>query len=140
MKSAESTYDDYHRRYYQSHKAEIVAYNKELREWRIAHHLCRECGKRDAFTMNGRTRCADCVERDTARRREKRGYRPAWERVAKPKPFVNFPRGDNGICWQCNKLPAIDGKRLCPSCYEKKVEVAVKNLEHSRGVAHPWNR
>lgn len=124
-----TTYTPYHRQYYLDHKQQILENNKSLRALRKRLHLCRDCGKQDAYTMNGRSRCADCVERDTERRREKRGYRPAWEREGKSeKPFVNYPRGDNGICWQCNKRPCISGRHLCQECYLKKVEIARKYL------------
>ena len=122
-----SSYTEYYRNYYQQNKKKIVQDNLERRKLLIRLHLCRECGKKDAYTMNGHTRCADCVEKDTIRRREQRGYRPLWERETKQKPEVNYPRGDNGICWQCNKLPVMDGRRLCRTCYEMKVEVLRRN-------------
>ena len=131
-----STYDDYHRAYYQAHKAKIMQYNAELRALRKRLHLCRECGRQDAYTLAGRTKCADCVERDTARCREKRGYNPAWMRQKKDRPEVNRPRGGNGICWQCNKRTKLDGKKLCQICYEKKVNlVASINPNNDK---HPW--
>ena len=135
---AVSTYDDYHRAYYQAHRAEIIQYNAELRALRKRLHMCRECGRQDAYTLAGRTYCADCVERDTARRREKRGYNPAWARQKKDRPAVNRPRGENGICWQCNKRPKLDGKQLCEQCYAAKVAVAKQNLLSVNRQNHPW--
>jgi hypothetical protein len=140
QRNQNSTYDEYHRQYYLKHKQEILEYNKQTRQLRIRLHLCRECGKQDAYTLNGRTRCADCVAKDTERLREKRGYRPAWERQQKPTPEINRPRGDNGICWQCNKLPVMDGRHLCQSCYDRKVDVLRKNdfWRGRRKEGHPW--
>ena len=135
-----STYDEYHRQYYESHKKEQYERNKQRRQTLKILHRCRECGKQDAFTLIGRTRCADCVEKDTEQRRRKRGYQKRVERLPKERPEDNRPRGGNGICWQCNKLPALEGKRLCPFCYEKNVAVAMKNLEKSRKEDHPWRR
>lgn len=124
-----SSYTPYHRQYYLDHKQQILEDNKSLRVLRKRLHLCRDCGKQDAYTMNGRPRCAECVERDTERNRIKRGYRPAWQREERSeKPLVNYPRGDNGICWQCNKKPCISGRHLCQECYLKKVEIARRYL------------
>lgn len=135
-----STYDDYHRAYYQAHKAQIMRYNADVRALRKRLHLCRECGRQDAYTLAGHSKCADCVEHNTALCRQKRGYHPAWLREKKPHPDVNRPRGGNGICWQCNKRPKLDGKNLCPSCYEKKVAVAMQNLAKSHRANHPWRK
>ena len=33
---------------------------------------------------------------------------------------VNWPRGGNGFCWLCNKRKAIEGKRLCQTCYDSR--------------------
>lgn len=135
-----SAYDEYHRQYYEAHKKEYYELNKQRRETLKILHRCRECGKQDAFTLAGRTRCADCVEKDTERRCRKRGYKRLWKRLPKEMPEVNRPRGGNGICWQCNKHPVLKGKRVCPACYEKKVAVVMKNLENSRKEDHPWRR
>lgn len=131
-----SSYTAYHRAYYQAHKAERLRYNAERKELLIRLHMCRECGGQDAYTLIGRTRCAECVTRETERCRERRGYQPAGEK--KEKPWINRPRGGNGICWQCNKEPVMDGKRLCSECYRWKVEIASRNLLKSQGKNHPW--
>ena len=134
-----STYTEYHRQYYLDHKQKIVRDTKERRELLIKCHMCRECGKQDAYTLNGHTKCADCVERDTERRREQRGYQPAWAREKKPEKTINYPRGANGICWTCNKKPRLEGKKLCAECYGKAVENAKKASRYSR-KNHPWKK
>ena len=117
-----SSYNDYHRRYYQEHRADIIRENRELRELRTKLRMCRYCGKQDAYTLIGRSRCAECVGRETERRRMKMGYSPRPAPQDRPeKPWVNRPRGANGYCWQCNKRPSMDGRRLCRECYEVKV-------------------
>jgi hypothetical protein len=42
--------------------------------------------------------------------------------VERKRGDVNWPRGANGYCWQCNKAPAIEGKRLCADCIKAKME------------------
>ena len=126
-----SAYNEYHRNYYLTHKEQFRKNNQNRRK--ALRHLCRcvICGKQDAFTMNGRPRCAECVEKDTVYQRERRGFKPAWMRDPKPKPDVNWPRGDNGYCYQCNKRPALAGKHTCQDCYDVKV----RNLREC-----VWNR
>ena len=44
-------------------------------EWRRklkAAHLCRDCKKQDAYTLSGRTRCAECAEREAEAQRKRR--------------------------------------------------------------------
>ena len=121
MQKKNSTYDEYHRLYYQTHKEEILEDRRKTRELRRRLHLCVHCGGQDARTLIGKAVCGDCQEYDTERKRKARGSRPVWERVPKPRKEVNRPRGDNGICWQCNKEPVWEDKKLCKACYDKSV-------------------
>lgn len=50
-----SSYTEYHRSYYLKHKDQIMAYNRELRALRKRMHLCRDCGKKDAYTIEKTT-------------------------------------------------------------------------------------
>lgn len=70
--------------------------------------LCAECGKPlDRIGVF----CKRC------NKKRNRRYAEAARNVKK----INWPRGDNGICWQCNKEPVWNGKKLCKACYEKSV-------------------
>ena len=40
---------------------------KEFRDLRKKAGVCRDCGKEDAYTMAGRTYCAECAEKDRLR-------------------------------------------------------------------------
>lgn len=144
------------------------------REYLKIVHRCRECKKIDAYTMIGRTFCADCVARNTELKREKYnsekckeiqkkireqrksehkcvycgkklkdGYAFATcdlcrekqrerKRIRDAKKNNNYPRGGNGICWQCNKEPCIDGKHLCQSCYDNKMKIIDKMNDINR--------
>lgn len=41
-------------------------------------------------------------------------------------------RGQNGICYQCNKKPVMDGKKLCEDCYSMKMMYLEKAMEVNR--------
>ncbi len=130
--------------------------------------LCRDCKQQDAYTLAGRTYCAECAAKLAAvkrecredaefrvmanarcrRWRESRTDAGLCKRCGRRKPQagrvlcrycvaktsrtrrdadiangMNWPRGANGYCWQCNKRLAMEGKRLCPECYERKVKL-----------------
>lgn len=120
----------YHRAYYQAHKEKWLQYNRETRAIRRKCHLCIACGHQDAYTLIGRQRCAECVRKNTEYCRNKRGYKERPAPQDRPeKPWKNRPRGANGYCWQCNKEQAMQGRNLCRSCYEKKVETIMRYNE-----------
>lgn len=147
-----------------------------------AAHLCRDCKQQDAYTLGGRTYCADCAEKYAARKREfrianKARVRESWQRSKakriergvciycgrhKPKPGnlvcnicnskaqakqrekriaegMNWPRGANGYCWQCNKRKAVDGKRLCQECIDMKMKYLTPEAgERGRQTMKDW--
>lgn len=52
----------------------------------------------------------------------------------------NWPRGDNGICYQCNKKPVINGKRLCTDCYSMKMKFLEKAMERNRELKNEGSK
>lgn len=151
-------------------------------EWRRhlkKHHICRECGQTDAYTLGGRTCCYDCAEKQRkakalarkdplkhekmlqSKREQIARYKAenrcvrcgkqltngkrmcgicyASQRAASRRSKGCTPRME-GVCWQCNKEPCMDGKKLCRACYDAKVKVALANLEKTRGADHPWRK
>ena len=129
------TKKEYNRAYYKTHKEQFRQNAQNRRDALRMCHRCTVCGQQDAFTLNGRGRCAECVEKDTVYQRERRGYRPLWERETRPKPEVNWPRGSNKICYICNKRPNLEGKRLCHDCYEMSVSFLQKAWGRRRGTS-----
>lgn len=109
--------------YRNEHPERIKAYRAEYEKGRRAAGLCHACGKP---TENGRSRCPRCREKENRRRREK----------VREDGLVNLPRGDNGVCWQCNKKPALDGQRLCQSCRDLCAAQALKLPRDRSG--HFW--
>lgn len=149
--------------------------NAEKRAWaqkRKEAHVCVYCGTQDKRTLNGMSSCLCCAKsrrdkrrenRDTAHEKELReartqrrreaglctvcggkrddpGYamcvdcRVRWKmRKLRRKIETGWlPRGANGTCYQCNSAPAIEGKKLCKACYDRKIETLRKNSRH------PW--
>jgi len=87
------------------HESELRLARKEKR---IAAGMCSVCGK--PKEEPDKKMCIDCRVK-AKYRKEKHKINSGW-----------MPRGVNGKCWQCNKEMAIEGKRLCQSCYDTKVE------------------
>lgn len=87
--------------------------------------LCTSCGA--ALAPGGGTLCKRCAGK-------RKTYRLRYE--AKHRPAYNWPRGDNGICYQCNKEPVLPGKRTCRRCYERTAAQA----RQLNGGGKTWRR
>lgn len=87
-------------------------HEKELRDARrekwIAEGLCSSCGHEKEEP--DKKMCITCRVRAKLRK-QKHKIKKGW-----------LPRGANGKCFQCNRVMAIEGKRLCQGCYDKKIE------------------
>ena len=91
---------------------------------RRADGLCITCGKPSGEKSHC-PRCSKKRNRQALKRRIEAGE--------------NFPRGDNGLCWQCNKRLAVDGHDLCEDCLEKAINNLRENVWPARrgGPAGP---
>ena len=105
------------RKYNQQHKDEISAKKKEKymrnKQYRLENHLCTVCGKKlDVdYTYNTCQMCRHKSRNRQEKERIKNGIFPG-------------ERGQNGVCYLCNKEKATHGK-LCDECFEK----AMKGLQ-----------
>lgn len=96
------------KRYWERHRDEI----NERRRKRSAekYHerkeagLCVYCGK----PSGSYAKCKQC-----------RAKEMSWYVKRMIARGENYPRGDNGFCWKCNKVPAEEGKRFCAECSRK---------------------
>ena len=81
---------------------------------------CVNCGA----DMHGdpHSRCEKCRAKDAARHRK------------------GNPKGVNGMCSVCGKNPAMEGKKVCPSCYRNCCEAAAKGRKKVNTENHPWRR
>lgn len=97
--------------YRESHREDINKKNRTIRKERKESGLCVDCGK-ELPKNSSFTRCDICKAK---RRSQKKKY--------DLKKGVNYPRGGNGICWTCNKEPAMEGKKLCETCYQRQLKI-----------------
>ena len=74
-------------------------YMRERRAFFRQHHLCTECGKEDAYTMAGHTRCFDHTHYR---------HRTPMEYIKPEKEPRSLPRRRDGCCYICGK-PPMDG-------------------------------
>lgn len=74
----------------------------------VAAGLCSTCGREKEEPEMAM--CIDCRVKSRMRY-ERKKLKKGW------KP----PRGSNGMCWQCNSVPRIEGKKMCPDCYAVKL-------------------
>lgn len=99
------THNEYMRQYYQLRKE---------------HHYCRLCGKRDVFTLNGRTLCADCAYEKAEKERSKK-QNSAVERqkeADRHKAWVEKKKAE-GYCIYCGNRKADKGYVSCSICRNK---------------------
>jgi len=102
-------------------------YMKERREFFRQHHLCTECGKEDAYTMNGHPRCFEHTH-----------YRckSPIEYIKPEKEPSYATRRLDGFCHLCGR-PYMAGLtkwgeepiRLCEICYPKVVKASERGRE-----------
>lgn len=74
-------------------------YMRETRKWLKNRGYCMDCGKRDAFTLGGKCRCAECSERHSAYKRDRTAENEK-HRMERER------RRSNRLCTRCgNPLP-----------------------------------
>ena len=99
-------------------------YMQERRAFYREHHLCTECGREDAYTLNGHPRCFVHTH-----------YRRTTpiEYIKPEKRRVTPARCLDGFCHMCGK-PYMEGVtkwdgypiRLCERCYKNLTAAAEK--------------
>ena len=94
-------------------------YMRERRSLYRQHHLCTECGKEDAYTIAGHSRC---FEHTHYRRQTPIEY-------IKPEKVKNNAKENAGECCHLCGKPYMDGLtkwggnpiRLCERCYQNLI-------------------
>ena len=92
-------------------------------EWRALkkkHHICRECGKQDAYTFGGRSRCAECAQKDAERKREWRATPDGRENAHASHRRWRDRMAAEGLCIYCGKRKPSAGKKGCEWCLSKQ--------------------
>lgn len=109
------------RKYREENRQKFNRRANERRNALIAAGKCTSCGRP---TEDGFSQCRRCL----AKRRN--NY------AANRSPEINWPRGDNGICWQCNKEPVKPGFKLCSKCYDRQL-VSLSKTYGGQGSTAP---
>lgn len=77
-------------------------YSKDRQKWLHEHHFCVDCKKQDAYTLNGKWRCAICSEKA---RKKRTG-----------QEYNREQRKEMGLCLTCGK-PVKQGYMVCEEHY-----------------------
>lgn len=108
-------YRKWRKNYYAQNTEKVLSQNNAKRLECIRNNICSKCLKRK--TDGSHKLCRDCRQKDNAKRRAKTTFIPGL------------------VCYHCHKplngQIKVDGKpsKLCSSCYNKTVELAMKNVQ-----------
>lgn len=107
-----------------SNRQEYNEYMKEYRknqtQKRRAEGLCTRCGKK--LTDTSKATCAECrVKMRKQKNKRNAGKIPRSEWI------------ENGMCYHCGK-PVMDGKKVCPECYERNMKLLEKANASPAGI------
>lgn len=97
--------------------------------------VCVRCGREDAYTMAGRSYCAECVEKMNEINKRYRENHPKanHDKCKKRRDTLN----DKGLCERCGKRAAKPGRKLCETCMKK---MADKNRDKKIANGMNWPR
>lgn len=111
--------------------------NERVNAWRRMqkeHHICRQCGQQDAYTLGGRTYCAECCAVNNERKRKWRAEHPGAnaETVRKNRG----KRKADGVCVKCGRPKSDSNHVLCSECMAKqhRYRVAARTCNWPRGA------
>ena len=88
----------------------MSTYQKDMRERRVANHLCTACGK----PLSADTKYRECTECRVRRIRSREARRERTGNISR------FERAGYGLCYYCGE-PVLEGYRTCPKCYERNL-------------------
>lgn len=95
--------------------------------------VCVECGQEDAFTIIGKTYCAECAEKRNNRKRKylsKNEHYAKWESEYKKKQY--YDRKESGICVRCGKRKT-NGHVQCDICRASQRRMWDRKYKKPRG-------
>lgn len=94
---------------------------------------CVICGKRDAFTINGRSYCADCCEK--IKKHKNIHYLKNKDKLSEKRKSLYYYRKQNHICITCGKpFTEEDDKKYaqCKKC-RAKGKIRARNKRQENG-------
>lgn len=107
---------------------------KEWKDKLKANHICVNCKKTDAYTMAGRSYCAECAEKMAEKKRELRHDEAYRLKSLQDAAEWRKRMAEEHRCTRCGKtLPRGHGKKLCVEClvYSKR---KCEERRRSKGV------
>lgn len=103
----------------QEEKQRQAELNKARYQYLKARGRCVTCGERDAYTMAGRVRCADCTEKKKPGDESYRNDEENRKKIAEKRTLRYKRLKAAGICADCEKRDAAAGKVRCTQCLAK---------------------
>lgn len=103
----------------EQHKRKIEC-DRENRRWKKERHLCIRCGKQDAYTLNGYSRCFECLQ--AHREYEKERWKDSNVREMKKERTKKLydERIKNRQCVRCGRgLSPYETTKHCARCRAK---------------------
>lgn len=95
--------------------------SKSVYDARKALHRCVWCGRRDAYTINGRAYCAECCRRRSGYYKKRYVEKPETKEPLKRYQKERYRRlKDMGLCTRCGKRPAATGRVMCARCSSRE--------------------
>lgn len=95
-------------------RMEQLEYFAGLRALRKKLHICQRCGEKDAYTMAGRSRCAECAAKDAEYGRQY--YATHKSQKAAQNKANHEKKKSEGFCTRCCTRKPMTGRKLCPKC------------------------
>lgn len=95
---------------------------------RKKYNYCVQCGKQDAYTLNGRARCFECQTKQNQYRQSHPEYNENHKELNKKR---YLERKEKGLCTRCGN-EAEKGKTKCKKCLLKD-RINHKNNSNSIG-------
>lgn len=98
---------------------------ENMPEWKYYYEkakeqgVCCRCGKEDAYTLIGKTLCADCMKERVERNRQ---YRESHKEEVRKKNHERILKcKSEGICTVCRHRKAQQGYTMCKHCRDQAV-------------------
>ena len=96
---------------------------QEYRSSLKRHHICRNCKQTDAYTLAGRTYCAECAEKDAEKKRKLRENEEYRQKAIQTTKEWRIRNTAENRCARCGKsLPTGWKNKCCCECltYSRK--------------------
>lgn len=87
------------------------------REYLKMQHRCTQCATMDAYTLNGRTLCAECAEK--GREKYRQNPEPQIRRAVEYQRRRRKIFEESGMCIICGKYAPSDGRKMCKNCSDR---------------------